>query len=71
MSNTKIGKNVNIQYAIIADDVVIEDGAVIGGSPEHLVNPDDWGIAVIGKGAVVKAGQVVKPKEMIEPYSGR
>ena len=49
MSNTKIGKNVNIQYAIIADDVVIEDGAVIGGSPEHLVNPDDWGIAVIGK----------------------
>ncbi len=71
MSNTKIGKNVNIQYAIIADDVVIEDGAVIGGSPEHLVNADDWGIAVIGKGAVVKAGQVVKPKEMIEPYSGR
>ncbi len=71
MSNTKIGKNVNIQYAIIADDVVIEDGAVIGGSPEHLVNPEDWGIAVIGKGAVVKAGQVVRPKEMIEPYSGR
>lgn len=71
MSNTTIGKNVDIQYAIIADDVVIEDGAKIGGSPEHLVNPDDWGIAVIGKGAVVKAGQVVKPKEMIEPYSGR
>ncbi len=71
MSNTKIGKNVDIKYAIIADDVIIEDGAVIGNSPEHYTNPDEWGIAVIGKGAVVKAGQVVKAKEMIEPYSGR
>ncbi len=71
MSDTKIGKNVDIKYAIIADDVIIEDGAVIGDSPESYVNPDDWGIAVIGRGAVVKAGQVVKPKEMIEPYSGR
>ncbi len=71
MSNTKIGKNVDIKYAIIADDAVIEDGAVIGASPEHFVNSNDWGIAVIGKGAVVKAGQVVGPKEMIEPYSGR
>ena len=71
MSNTKIGKNVDIKYAIIADDVVIEDGAVIGDSPEYFTNPEEWGIAVIGKGAVVKAGQVVRPNEMIEPYSGR
>jgi len=71
MPNTKIGKNVDIKYAIIAEDVVIEDGAVIGDSPECYVNPEDWGIAVIGKGAVIKAGQVVSPKEMIEPYSGR
>lgn len=71
MSNTKIGKNVDIKYAIIADDVVIEDGAVIGSSPENVINPDDWGIAVIGKGAIVRKGQVVKPNQMIEPYSGR
>lgn len=71
MSNTRIGENVDIKYAIIADDVIIEDGAIIGDSPESYLNPDDWGIAVIGRGAVVKAGQVVKPKEMIEPYSGR
>ena len=71
MSNTTIGKNVDIKYAIIADDVIIEDGAVIGASPEYYVSPDDWGIAVIGRGAVIKAGQVVKPNEMIEPYSGR
>lgn len=71
MSGTKIGKNVDIKYAIIADDVIIEDGARIGDSPEYFTNPDEWGIAVIGKGAIVKAGQVVRPKEMIEPYSGR
>ena len=71
MSNTKIGKNADIKYAIIADDAIIEDGAVIGELPENCENPQDWGIAVVGRGAVVKAGQVVLPKEMIEPYSGR
>ncbi|MBQ8606231.1 MAG: glucose-1-phosphate adenylyltransferase [Clostridia bacterium] len=71
MSGTTIGKNADIKYAIIADDVIIEEGAKIGDSPEFFANPNDWGIAVIGKGAIVKAGQVVKPNEMIEPYSGR
>ena len=71
MSGTKIGKNADIKYAIIADDVIIEEGAKIGDSPEFFANPNDWGIAVIGKGAIVKAGQVVRPNEMIEPYSGR
>lgn len=71
MSNVKIGKNADIKYAIIADDVVIEDGAVIGNSPEYYTNPEEWGVAVIGKGAVVKAGTVVKAGEMIEPYTNR
>ncbi len=70
MHNVKIGKNCSIRYAIIADDAVIEDGAVIGKSPEDCVSPDEWGIAVIGQGAVVKAGQVVGPKEMIAPRGG-
>ena len=51
--------------------VVIEDGAIIGDLPENCDNPEDWGIAVIGRGAHIKAGQVVRPNEMIEPYSGR
>ena len=71
MSGTRIGKNADIKYAIIADDVVIEDGAVIGDLPENSADPESWGIAVIGTGAVVKAGQVVRAGEMIEPYSGR
>lgn len=71
MSDTKIGKNADIKYAIIADDVIVEDGAVIGDLPENCRDSSEWGIAVIGKGAVVKSGQVVRPNEMIEPYSGR
>lgn len=65
MKNVNIGKNANIKYAIIADDAVIEDGAVVGAAPEDF--GDDWGIAVVGQGARVRAGQVVKPKEMIAP----
>lgn len=65
MKNVKIGKNVTIKYAIIADDVIIEDGAIIGASPEELNSPADWGITVIGKGAIIKSGQVVLPKTMI------
>ncbi|MBR6793744.1 MAG: glucose-1-phosphate adenylyltransferase [Clostridia bacterium] len=69
MQNAKIGKNCTIKYAIIADDAVIEDGAVIGAEPENY--DGEWGIAVVGSGAVVKAGQVVKPQEMIKPNTGR
>ncbi len=65
MQDAKIGKNCTIKYAIIADDAVIEDGAIIGEEPEKY--DGEWGIAVIGSGAVVRAGQVVRPKEMIKP----
>ncbi|MBR4893097.1 MAG: glucose-1-phosphate adenylyltransferase [Clostridia bacterium] len=71
MRNTKIGKDAVVKYAIIADDVVIEDGAVIGAAPEEFKNPEKWGVAVIGQGAVVKSGQVVLPGEMIAPNQGR
>ena len=71
MSNTKIGRNADIKYAIIADDVVIEDGAVIGDLPENCEDSATWGIAATGNGAIVKSGQVVRTTAMIEPYSGR
>ncbi len=64
MPNVKIGKNVSINYAIIADDCVIEDGAVIGNAPEKCKS-GEWGIAVVGSGSVIKAGQVVKAKEIV------
>ena len=65
MKNVRVGKNAKVCYAILADDVIVEDGAVIGASPEDCANRDEWGIAVVGEGAVIKSGQVVLPKQMI------
>ena len=65
MKNVRIGQDAQVRYAILADDVVVEDGAVIGASPEDYPNRAEWGIAVIGRGAVIKSGQVVLPKQMI------
>ncbi len=67
MRNVKIESGAKVQYAIIADDAVIEEGAVVGAPPEDYPDRDEWGIAVIGQGARVRAGQKVLPKEMLSP----
>ena len=65
MRNVKIEAGAKVKYAIIADDAVIESGAEVGMAPEDYPERDKWGIAVVGQGAVVKAGQKVLPKEML------
>ena len=69
MSGAQIQQNASVNYAIVADDAVIEEGAVIGSAPEELPYGEKWGIAVIGRGAVVKKGAVVRAGQMIEPFS--
>ena len=71
MRNVKIEPGAKVRYAIIADDAVIEAGAEVGAAPEDYADNKNWGIAVIGQGAVVKAGQKVLPKEMLAPYECR
>ncbi len=71
MSNSVIHKGATVKYAIIAEDAVIEEGAVVGDDPCNSSDPSEWGIAVVGRGAVVKKGQVVRPKEMIDPGANR
>ena len=71
MRNVKIESGATVQYAIIADDAVIEEGAVVGAPPEDFPDRDKWGIAVIGQGARVRAGQKVLPKEMLAPGETR
>ncbi len=71
MRNVKIESGAKVQYAIIADDAVIEEGAIVGAPPEDYPDRDKWGIAVIGQGAVVRAGQKVLPKEMLAPGESR
>lgn len=67
MRNVHIESGAKVQYAIIADDAVIEEGAIVGAPPEDYPDRDQWGIAVIGQGAIVRAGQKVLPKEMLAP----
>ncbi len=55
MPRVRVGRGTQIQRAIIAEDAVIEAGCKIGGP--------DGGIAVVGQGAHVTAGQVVEPGE--------
>ncbi len=71
MRNVKIHSGAKVQYAIIADDAIIEEGAVVGAPPEDFPDRDNWGIAVIGQGARVRAGQKVLPKEMLAPGESR
>ncbi len=71
MRNSKIGKGAKVRYAIVADNAVIEDGAVVGAAPEDYTDRENWGIAVVGQGAVVRCGEVVLPKQMLTPGQGK
>jgi glucose-1-phosphate adenylyltransferase len=71
MNDATIGKGAVVKYAIIAEDAIIEDGAIVGDDPCNYSDSSEWGIAVVGRGAIVKKGQVVRPKEMIEPDANR
>ena len=39
-------------------------GAQVGGEPENY-DPEAWGITVLGPGAVIAAGETVKPNTML------
>jgi glucose-1-phosphate adenylyltransferase len=65
MPGSIIKKGAVVRYAIVAEDTVIEEGAVVGQSPESVENIDDWGIAVIGDGLKVGKGAVVTAGKMI------
>ena len=51
---------------MVAENAVIESGAVVGASPEDCANRDDWGVAVVGAGVTVGAGTAVAPKAMVD-----
>ncbi|MDO5480013.1 MAG: glucose-1-phosphate adenylyltransferase, partial [Clostridia bacterium] len=64
MPNTVIRKGAAVKYAILSENVEIDKNARIGDKPEYY-SKSEWGIAVIGKGNIVAANTVVKPKEII------
>ena len=63
MPGATIKTGAKVYYAIVAENAVIGENAQIGEIPEHMENPEDFGIAVVGPGAEVAAGAYVAPKQ--------
>ncbi len=63
MPGATIKKGAKVYYAIVAENAVIGENAQIGEIPEHMENPEDFGIAVVGPSAEVAAGAYVAPKQ--------
>ena len=67
MPGSRVEEGAVVQYAIVAEDkAVVQKGAVVGARPEDIENKNEWGVAVVGAGAVVLPGGRVPP-----PGNGR
>ncbi len=55
-----------VQYAIVGEKCCVGRNARVGAPPESAEDPDDWGIAVLGPGTQVAAGEVVAAKQMLD-----
>ena len=64
MPGAVIKSGASVKYSIIAENVVVENGAVIGEDPA-VCNALDWGITVICEGLTVGKDAVVGAKKMI------
>lgn len=65
MPGSVIKKNSIIEYAIIGEDVTVEENVIIGARPEMIDDKSQWGIAVVGPDVTVSSGTVIKPKQMV------
>lgn len=65
MPGAVVKEGAQVRYAIIGDDAVIEEGAIVGGEQEG-VPVEDIKITVVGPGAVVKKGIVVPEAAMVD-----
>ncbi len=66
MPGAHVRKNAKVQYAIVAENVDIGEGAVVGERPEDMENLDDWGVAVVAQDVKIGARATVKAKAMID-----
>ena len=66
MPGSRICRGAVVQYAIVAENAVSGEGAVVGARPETVENLKDWGVAVVASGVHVGAECVVPAKAMID-----
>lgn len=67
MPGSRVEEGAVVQYAIVAENAVIRSNAVVGARPEDIEEKDQWGVAVVGSGAIVEQSTKVRPSAMIEP----
>ena len=65
MPGAIIKSGASVQYAIIAENAVIEQGAKVGERPENMSDLKNWGVAVVGAELTVGKNATVSPAAMI------
>ena len=66
MPGTHVKRGARVQYAILAENVTVEENAVIGQRPEEAEDARKWGVAVVASGVTVGASAVVPAKAMLD-----
>ena len=62
MPGTVVKAGAKVSYAIVAENAVIEAGAVVGSAP---TGDSSWGIAVVAGGVTIGEKATVAPSAMI------
>jgi glucose-1-phosphate adenylyltransferase len=64
MPGAVVKSGARVQYAIVAENAVVEEGAVVGEDPQ-VIGGENWGIAVVGDNLTVGKNAVVTASKMI------
>ena len=65
MPGAVIEPGARVRYSIIAENVTVKSGAVVGERPEDMENLEGWGVAVVGEGVTIGRNAKVGPKAMV------
>ena len=71
MPGAVIEDGATVSYAIVGENCRIGAGAVVGAGPETVADPAQWGITVLGPDTLVKPGEKVAPKTMLDKGHNR
>ena len=66
MPGTRVKKGAHVQYAILAENTIIEENATVGERPEDCKDLADWGVAVVAENIRVGKNASVPAKAMVE-----
>ena len=71
MPGTVVKSGAVIEYAIVAENVTVEEGAHIGRRPEEMTDKDSWGVTVLADGVHIAPGCTIGARQRIEADVGQ